>query len=87
MSHPKYPHYKPSAVDWLGDVPAHWEVISLKQRFQIYGGSTPKSENEAYWDGDVLWATPADLSKLESLFISDTQRKITEAGLSGCDSK
>lgn len=25
-----YPVYKPSGVDWLGDVPAHWEVSRLK---------------------------------------------------------
>ena len=25
-----YPHYKPSGVEWLGDVPAHWEVRRLK---------------------------------------------------------
>ena len=24
-----YPHYKPSSVEWLGDVPAHWEVVRL----------------------------------------------------------
>jgi len=31
MSLPKYPHYKPSGVDWLGDVPAHWESQPLKR--------------------------------------------------------
>ena len=25
-----YPAYKPSGVEWLGDVPAHWEVRRLK---------------------------------------------------------
>jgi type I restriction enzyme S subunit len=25
-----YPAYKPSGVDWLGDVPAHWEVSKIK---------------------------------------------------------
>ena len=34
MSHPKYPHYKPSAVDWLGDVPAHWEIRRFKNIFK-----------------------------------------------------
>ena len=27
---PPYPAYKPSDVDWLGDVPAHWEVRRLR---------------------------------------------------------
>ena len=29
-----YPHYKPSHVEWLGDIPAHWEVRRGKQLFQ-----------------------------------------------------
>ena len=31
MSLPKYPHYKPSGVQWLGDVPAHWGKSTLKR--------------------------------------------------------
>ena len=29
MNLPAYPHYKPSGVEWLGDVPEHWEVKSM----------------------------------------------------------
>jgi type I restriction enzyme, S subunit len=29
MSFPRYPKYKPSGVEWLGDVPEHWRVLSL----------------------------------------------------------
>ena len=29
MSFPRYPKYKTSGVEWLGDVPAHWEVRRL----------------------------------------------------------
>ncbi|HQK45717.1 MAG TPA: restriction endonuclease subunit S, partial [Syntrophorhabdaceae bacterium] len=37
-----YPRYKPSGVDWLGDVPEHWEVKRLKRIcFFIYGDSLP----------------------------------------------
>lgn len=31
MSFPRYPKYKPSGVDWLGDVPEHWCVNRLKK--------------------------------------------------------
>ncbi len=84
MSFPRYPSYKNSGVEWLGDVPAHWEVKPLKKSFKIVGGSTPKSETESFWDGDILWATPSDLSKRESVYIDDTQRKITADGLASC---
>jgi len=29
MKLPAYPKYKPSSVEWLGDVPEHWEVKRL----------------------------------------------------------
>lgn len=84
MSFPRYPKYKASGVEWLGEVPEHWEVSALKRHFRIVGGSTPKSETESFWDGDVLWATPSDLSKIDSLYLNDTQRKITTDGLASC---
>jgi type I restriction enzyme S subunit len=84
MSFPRYPKYKASGVEWLGDVPEGWEVKPLKCNFQLFGGSTPKSENEAFWNGDIPWATPADLGNTESLYISDTQRKISADGLQSC---
>ena len=81
MSFPRYPAYKDSGVEWLGEVLGHWGVLALKKSFQIVGGSTPKSDTESFWDGDILWATPSDLSKRDSVYMNDTQRKITAAGL------
>jgi len=84
MSLPRYPEYKDSGIDWLGDVPAHWDVVPLKRSFQIVGGSTPKSDKSEYWDGSITWVSPADLSKLTSIYIDDSARKITEEGLASC---
>ena len=30
MSFPRYPKYKDSGVDWLGEVPEHWGTLPLK---------------------------------------------------------
>lgn len=79
-----YPNYKDSGVEWLGQVPEHWEVMSIKHISKIEGGSTPKSEQPEYWDGDIVWVTPSDLSKLTSIYLSDSQRKITLDGLRSC---
>lgn len=35
MSFPRYPKYKPSGVDWLGDVPDHWDVQRARWLFEI----------------------------------------------------
>jgi len=84
MSLPRYSEYKDSGVEWLGAVPGYWTVAPLKRSFQIVGGSTPKSEQETYWDGEIVWVTPSDLSKLSSIGINDSQRKITTEGLVSC---
>lgn len=84
MSFQRYPNYKDSGVEWLGEVPAHWRVAPLKRNFHIVGGSTPKSETDSFWDGDILWATPSDLSKVDSFYLDETQRKITGDGLASC---
>lgn len=86
MSFPRYERYKESGVEWLGEVPGGWEVLPLKRTFKIVGGSTPKSEKEEYWDGDIIWVTPGDLSKLPSIYINDSIRKITNEGLASCGS-
>lgn len=51
---------------------------------QVYSGATPKTENPSFWNGDILWLTPNDLSKNKSAYFSDTERKITKEGLNRC---
>ncbi|MCK0713920.1 restriction endonuclease subunit S [Chromohalobacter sarecensis] len=78
-----YPKYKDSGVEWLGAVPAHWQVQPLKTQFQVVGGSTPSADEE-YWGGQVTWVTPADLSSLPSLEVGASARQITAKGLASC---
>ncbi len=84
MSFPRYPQYRDSGVEWLGEVPAHWDVATIKREFSIVGGSTPKSDEPKYWDGEIVWVSPADLSKLGSMYIGESQRTITQDGLASC---
>ena len=43
----------------------------------VVSGSTPKSNIEEYWNGDIKWITPAEITD-DSYVISDTERHITE---------
>ena len=83
----KYPKYKPSGVEWIGDVPEGWEVKKLKYFAEIFGGTTPESGNDEFWDGEIFWVTPEDLGKLNGIFIQDTKRKITQKGFDSCKLK
>jgi len=78
-----YPTYKPAGIEWLGDIPEHWEVKRLKNVTQIVNGSTPKSNIEVFWDGDITWVTPGDISKLTG-YISSSEKTITEEGYNSC---
>lgn len=56
MSLPRYPNYKDSGVEWLGEVPGHWEVGSMRWLTRRYSGGTPDKTNLSYWeDGSVPW--------------------------------
>ena len=75
---------KPSGVEWLGDVPAHWEVRRIRTVTSIRNGATPSTNNEAYWNGDILWITPEDLGSMKGRRITSSERKITRAGYESC---
>lgn len=59
-------------------------LVPLGECCEVVSGATPKTGVASYWDGDVPWATPADLSRLNSRYIEDTPRRITAAGLRSC---
>lgn len=71
---------KDSGLEWLGNIPAHWKIIKLKYLFEIFSGTTPKSDKEIYWEGNIVWITPADF-KTENKFIEKGHRYLTEIGV------
>ncbi|CAN7593047.1 restriction endonuclease subunit S [Terrabacter sp. LjRoot27] len=50
----------------------------------VFGGATPKTTEQSYWDGDLAWATPTDVTRLSSPYLLATTRKITADGLRSC---
>ena len=60
------------------------KTLTLDQCCTIVSGATPKTLVEEYWDGDICWTTPKDLSNLETHYLADTPRKITNLGLASC---
>ena len=66
---------KPSGIDWIGNIPEHWEVCKIKQHCKVKTGKTPSTSNRSYFeDGDIKWFTPSDLNNFELL---DSERKVT----------
>ena len=63
------------------DLPESWMFARLKHIGEVIGGGTPKTNIDEYWDGNIPWLTPADLSGYEDMHISTGARTITELGL------
>lgn len=52
----------------------------LRHQVEIVSGSTPDSGNDGYWDGDITWVTPEDVSQVEGNVLRDARRKLTADG-------
>ena len=83
MSFPRYPTYKPSGVEWLGEVPEHWEVKKIRNFASFTGGGTPSRENLSFWGGPIPWVSPKDM-KVERII--EAEEGITQEGLDGSSS-
>ena len=73
---------KPSGVEFIGEIPAHWESKRLAHVSTIFKGGTPKRNVDRYFQGDLPWARPVDITALQgALYIHDTEIHISEEAL------
>lgn len=67
---------KDSGVEWLGEVPEHWDLTPLKYLCNFKGGGTPTKDNLNYWkNGTIPWVSPKDM---KSFWINKTLDYVTE---------
>jgi type I restriction enzyme S subunit len=64
-----------------------WTTVRLGDIGRIVSGATPRTDNPAYWEGDILWVTPKDLSGHDTAIITETGKAITAAGLASCSAE
>ena len=70
---------KDSGVEWLGQIPAHWEVRKITHLFRKIGsGTTPNSGNVDYYEGNIPWIISGDLT---DGLLNATKKKITAKAL------
>jgi len=76
---------KDSGIEWLGEIPEHWETVSLKWVSQIYSGGTPSTNNEDFWqNGTVPWLNSGTVNQF---FITEPSEYITEDALNCSSAK
>ena len=72
-----YPAYKPSGVEWLGDVPEHWELRRVKSLSIVRRGASPRPIGDSrYFDdnGEYAWVRISDVTASNNYLEVTTQR-------------
>ena len=81
---PKAP-MKPTGVEWLGDVPAHWAIVPMRYCVtRTASGGTPESGRGEFWDCDgteesTAWVAIGDMTAAQ--VVTSTERRVTPSGI------
>lgn len=74
---------KDGGVQWIGEIPEKWAIVSTKFLFTIISGATPESAKSENWDGNIRWITPADY-KTKDVYVAVGRRNLTQMGFDSC---
>ena len=69
------------------EIPENWAWCRLGEIGEIISGGTPSTSNDNYWNGNISWITPADLSNYKEKYISQGKRNISIEGLENSSAK
>lgn len=58
-----------------------WKEGTLDDILSVKGGTTPSTKESKYWNGNISWTSPKDITTLNGIYLFDTERKITKEGL------
>ncbi len=80
----RYEEYKDSGMEWIGEVPSHWEVRKIKTLSIVKRGASPRPiDNPKYFDdnGEYAWVRIADVSSSER-YLKETTQTLSKLGAS-----
>lgn len=77
---------KDSGIEWIGQIPQEWGICKIKNCFNVFAGATPKSSDSEFWDGEIVWVTPADYTTVQK-YISQGRKNITHDGFESCSTE
>ena len=67
-------------LEWRGSLAAE-ETTTFGEFADVFGGATPSTSEPDYWGGDHVWVAPRDVTALDSVYLFDSERHVTELGL------
>ncbi len=65
-------------------IPDDWRIVKIRDLFNLYKGTTPSTKVPDYWNGDIPFVTPTDittLSRSDQVFLERTSKYLTEKGM------
>jgi len=62
-------------------IPGDWQFTLLDELAKRGSGHTPNKKKPEYWNGGIKWVSLADSDKLDQIYIYETDKEISEAGL------
>ena len=80
----KYDKYKNSGIEWIGEIPEHWEIKKLKRLSKVKRGASPRPiDDPKYFDdnGEFSWVRIADVSASER-YLQNTIQTLSTLGAS-----
>jgi type I restriction enzyme S subunit len=72
----------PSGIEWLGNVPEHWDVKPLRMVANVVRGASPRPAGDPrYFGGDAVpWVTVGEITKDDSVYLTETESLLTDEG-------
>ena len=80
---------KSQFIEMFGDISLSPQLDNWRELAdigEIVGGSTPKTDNKEFWNGNLNWFTPAEISE-NDFYVFESERKITDKGAQSCSLK
>lgn len=80
---------KDSGLEWLGEIPSHWEVARLRDLASMSSGHTPDKKVPEYWvNATTPWLSLKDTAEMRSAgHIRSTHTYVTEAGIANSSAR
>jgi type I restriction enzyme S subunit len=81
----RFPGHETTPIE--NGIPKGWELKHISEIGDVIGGGTPSTEKDEYWNGNIPWLSPADLSDFQGIYIGKGANNITELGLAKSSAK
>ncbi|EGI71500.1 type I restriction-modification system, specificity subunit S [Pseudoalteromonas distincta] len=64
-----------------------WDEKRISELGEISSGGTPSTSKPEYWDGNITWVTPTDITKQDNIYIESSVRQVSLDGVKNSSAK